>query len=383
MQFYFFHLMPWPYLPEGYSGPAWIKCPNDFYDPIKGNALYNRYLDELEYAETLGFDGVVVNEHHQNAYGLMPSPNLFAATLARRTSKVKIAVVGNALPLYNPPIRVAEEFAIIDVISGGRLIAGMVVGGGPEYYSYGINPTEARARFAEALDLIVSAWTKPGPFSFYGNYYNLPYCNPWPKPFQKPHPPIWIPGIGSIETMQLVAEKKYSYTGIPFFHMNVFEKNYSLFRRTWLEKQNEPDPNNLGLLLPVYVSDSDETARAEYEEHFWYFAHRLLDGVQISPPGYTSLVSALRMSESQSSFLISVKDWKDVISGNYAIVGSPNTVIEKLCECISKLGAGHFMGMFQIGTLPHQLTKTNMELFSSEVMPAIKKEFPKGPLWKD
>jgi alkanesulfonate monooxygenase SsuD/methylene tetrahydromethanopterin reductase-like flavin-dependent oxidoreductase (luciferase family) len=85
----------------------------------------------------------------------MPSPNLIAATLARNTKRLKIAVVGNALPLYNPPLRVAEEYAMLDVLSGGRLIAGMVVGGGPEYYSYGINPTEARGRFAEALELIV------------------------------------------------------------------------------------------------------------------------------------------------------------------------------------------------------------------------------------
>ena len=95
-------------------------------------------------AEELGFDGVCVNEHHQNAYGNMPCPNLMGAILARQTKRVKIAVVGNALPLYNPPTRVAEEFAMIDVISGGRLIAGMVVGGGPEYYSFSINPTHAR-----------------------------------------------------------------------------------------------------------------------------------------------------------------------------------------------------------------------------------------------
>src|SRR5262249_17835424 len=150
-----FHLMPWPHLPVDYEGPAWVRCPNSHYDGRQGADLYNRYLDELVLAEELGFDGVVVNEHHANAYGNMPSPNLVASILARQTSKVKIAVVGNALPLYNPPIRVAEEFAMIDVISRGRLIAGMVVGGGPEYYSNGLNPSYARERFAEAHDLIV------------------------------------------------------------------------------------------------------------------------------------------------------------------------------------------------------------------------------------
>ena len=140
------------------------------------------------YAEELGFDGVCVNEHHQNAYGNMPSPNLIASILARQTTRVKIAVVGNALPLYDPPTRVAEEFAMIDVISGGRLIAGMVVGGGPEYYSFSVNPTHARERFREAHDLIMKAWTEPGPFECIGKHYQLRYVNPWPRPLQQPHP---------------------------------------------------------------------------------------------------------------------------------------------------------------------------------------------------
>ena len=103
MRFFSFHLMPYPGLPPDYDGPAWITCPNEFFDARLGGELYNRYIDELVYAEELGFDGVCVNEHHQNAYGIMPSPNLIASVLARLTSRVRIAVVGNALPLYDPP----------------------------------------------------------------------------------------------------------------------------------------------------------------------------------------------------------------------------------------------------------------------------------------
>ncbi|HCN71775.1 MAG TPA: LLM class flavin-dependent oxidoreductase, partial [Pusillimonas sp.] len=98
---------------------VWMKLPNKFYDPVKGHQLYNRYLDELEYAETLGFDGVAVNEHHQTAYGLMPSPVVMASALARRTKRVKIAILGSALPLREHPMTVAEEYAMLDVITGG------------------------------------------------------------------------------------------------------------------------------------------------------------------------------------------------------------------------------------------------------------------------
>src|SRR5215469_636509 len=144
MRYYFFHLMSWPYLPANFAeeyDSAWVWLPNQLYDPVKGHDLYQSYIDTLAYADELGFDGICVNEHHQNAYGLMPSPNLIAAALTQRTRRCKIAVIGNALPLYNPPLRVAEEFAMLDVLSGGRLVAGMVVGGGPEYYSYRVNPT--------------------------------------------------------------------------------------------------------------------------------------------------------------------------------------------------------------------------------------------------
>ena len=105
-----------------------MDIPNKLFDPEKGHFVYNRYMDQLEYAETLGYDALGVNEHHQNGYGLMPSPNIIAAGLARRTSKAALCVMGNSIALYNPPIRVAEEFAMLDVISGGRLIAGFPVG---------------------------------------------------------------------------------------------------------------------------------------------------------------------------------------------------------------------------------------------------------------
>jgi len=113
MNFFMFHLMPWPYLPESYEGPAWVTCSNAYYDGRRGHDLYNRYLDELVRAEALGFDGVCVNEHHANAYGNMPSPNLIASILARQTSRMRIAVVGNALPQMAAPRALAPPRDIV------------------------------------------------------------------------------------------------------------------------------------------------------------------------------------------------------------------------------------------------------------------------------
>ena len=122
MRFTWFNLMPWPHLPDDFrekNRSVWVDIPNTLYDPRKGHRVYHEYMDQLEYAETLGFDGIGVNEHHQNGYGLMPSPNLIAAGLARRTSRAAICVIGNSIALYNPPIRVAEEFAMLDVSPAG------------------------------------------------------------------------------------------------------------------------------------------------------------------------------------------------------------------------------------------------------------------------
>jgi alkanesulfonate monooxygenase SsuD/methylene tetrahydromethanopterin reductase-like flavin-dependent oxidoreductase (luciferase family) len=377
MQFFAFHLMPWDRLPESFGKDyesAWTWLPNSLYEPVHGGELYNRYLDELLLAEELGFDGVCVNEHHQNAYGTMPSPNLMGAILARQTKRVKIAVVGNALPLYNPPTRVAEEFAMIDCISGGRLTAGLVVGGGPEYYSFTINPTHARTMYAEALDLIIRAWKEPGPFEHYGKHWKLKYVNPWPRPIQQPHPPIWIPGAGSKETIEFVAERRYSYMGIPYFHIDFFQKNFDSFRDACEKNGYTADPEQLGWLLPTYVAETDEQAWAEYEPHLWYFARNLLKGLVVLPPGYTSARSIAGINTALKKFLSSVTTRKQVEDGVYALVGSPATVREKLAHYIKKLGVGNLLGLFQLGTLPADLTKKNMTLFAREVLPGLKKD---------
>jgi alkanesulfonate monooxygenase SsuD/methylene tetrahydromethanopterin reductase-like flavin-dependent oxidoreductase (luciferase family) len=374
MHCFAFHLMPWDRLPADFNTKyesAWTWLPNSLYDPRHGHTLYNRYLDELCLADELGFDGVCVNEHHQNAYGTMPSPNLMGAILARQTKRVKIAVIGNALPLYNPVTRVAEEFAMIDVISGGRLIAGLVVGGGPEYYSFSMNPTNARAMFQEGMDLVIRAWTEPGPFEHYGEFWKLKYVNPWPRPIQQPHPTIWIPGAGSKETIELVAARRFGYMGIPYFHIDFFQRNFDMFREAAQKSGYEASPYQLGWLCPIYVAETDEQAWAEYEPHLMYFAKQLLKGLVVLPPGYTSVRSIAGIHTALSKFLSTIETRKQIEDGAYAIVGSAETVKQKLLEYGKKLGVGNLLGLFQLGTLPSDFTRKNMQLFARDVMPAL------------
>src|SRR5918912_1552349 len=221
MKFEMFHLMPYRELPEDFKEKyrsVWVDIPSDLFDPVRAHTMYNDTLDELEFAAAAGYDGLCVNEHHQNAYGFMPSPNIMAATLARRTRDVALIVLGNSIALYNPPIRVAEEFAMLDVISGGRLVAGFPVGTPMDTnFCYGQIPALTRDKYAEAHDLIMRAWAEEEPFAFDGKYNQLRWVNCWPKPIQQPHPPIYIPGGGSIETYDFCLEHDYNYSYLSFY----------------------------------------------------------------------------------------------------------------------------------------------------------------------
>ena len=127
MKLLWFHLMPYTELPDDFrekNPSVWVDIDPKLFDPRRAHRMYNEFMDELEHAAACGFDAICVNEHHSNGYGIMPSPNLIAASLARRTTETAICVMGNSLALYNPPTRVAEEFAMLDCISGGRLVAG-------------------------------------------------------------------------------------------------------------------------------------------------------------------------------------------------------------------------------------------------------------------
>jgi len=378
MQVILFHLMSYADLDFEATKDhetVWVNLPNKYFDPVKGHQLYNRYLDELEYGEVLGFDGVAVNEHHQTAYGLMPSPIVMASALARRTKKVKIAILGSALPLREHPITVAEEHAMIDVITGGRLISGFVRGIGAEYHTFGINPTISHDRFHEAHDLIVQAWTRPGPFSFTGRHYNLEYVNLWPRPFQNPHPPIWVPSQGSKETIDWAALPEHRYTYLQTFSpAAVVEKYLQAYRDTAQGYGYEAADSQLGWAVPVYVSDTDEQARKEAKVHFELFRNRLLKMPieMLLPPGYTSRDSLKNLMKAKASLSQDLTIDKAIEMGMF-VCGTANTVRQMLEDHWSKMHFDNLLTMMHFGSLPQDLTKRSMEMFAKDVLHHIQK----------
>jgi len=377
MRFFYFHLMPYADVDLDAVkavGTSWVKLPNSNYDPKKGAALYNRYLDEMERAEELGFDGLGVNEHHQTAYGMMPSPIVTASALARRTKTAKICILGSALPLRTHPLTIAEEHAMIDNISEGRLITGFVRGIGAEYHVFGVDPTESHGRFHEAHELIIRAWTEPGPFEFNGKYYKHRYVNVWPRPYQQPHPPIWIPSQGSQETIDFAAHPDRKYTYLHTFSPTVAVAKYmNMYRERAEEYGYTASPDQLGWAVPIYVGDTDAKAISEAKLHFENFRN-IFAKMPIEfllPPGYTSRESMKRVIAAKQSMFADLT-LEAAMEHGMMICGSAATVRDHLIDYQKDLGFRNLLTLLQFGTLPEDLTAANAERFARDVMPALR-----------
>ncbi len=391
MKFLWFHLMPYLDLPEDFAEAhpsVWVDIDPGLFDPAKAHGMYNDFLDELEFAAEMGFDGICCNEHHQNGYGLMPSPNLIAATLARRTRDAAICVMGNSLALYNPPVRVAEEFAMIDCISGGRLIAGFPVGTPMDTcYAYGMNPSQLRERYHEAHDLIMKAWKEPEPFAWNGRYNQLRYVNPWPRPIQTPHPPIWIPGGGSIETWQWCAELDYVYSYLSYFGYKLGLATMNGFWEEMDKLGKDRNPYRAGFLQFVGVAETREEALELYAEPARYFYERCLhvDARYAAPPGYASELTIRKRVESQvvraarQATDARAGDNRDafanIVDRGYVIIGSPDEVAEQLREVATGLNVGQLMLLLQFGNMSKELAFHNTELFAKRVAPQLQALF--------
>ena len=389
MKHLWFHLMPYTELPDDFreqNPSVWVDIHSRLFDPERAHYMYNDFMDEMEYAAEVGFDAVCCNEHHSNGYGLMPSPNLIASALARRANPdTALCVMGNSLALYNPPTRVAEEFAMIDCISGGRLIAGFPVGSPMDTcYAYGQNPSLLRERYLEAHDLVMRAWTEPDTFAFDGRFNQQRYINIWPRPVQKPHPPVWIPGGGSVETWRWCAEMDYVYCYLSYFGYKAGLQTMQGFWEEMKRLGKEPNPYRAGFLQFVGVAETEAEAYELYREPAEYFYGRCLhiDPRFAAPPGYTTeatqragiqsqVASAALQNRKALQVSKSAREFDAILDNGYVIIGTPDQVAEKLRHVIHDLRFGQLMLLLQFGNMDKQLAKYNSRLYAEQVMPQL------------
>ena len=377
VRFNFMHFLPYVHLPENHKEfkSLWVDFSNKYYDPKRGHTLYQRYLSELVLADRLGFDAIVVNEHHNTAYSMMAAPNLIASAIIPQTRNAKICVWGTP-PNLEYPNRLAEEYAMLDVMSEGRLEVAFPLGTGMEYWANPINPTTARERHKESIAIILQAWTQDGPTKFFGEFYTYRFLNPWPRPYQKPHPPCYIVGTGSPETVELAAELGFGYSAVFVTKQRALELNRKLRERAASYGRTiRPDQLPLGVI--TYVAETKQKAEDEGIEHLRYFFEDALRTTPefLNPPGYIS-VEQLKIRAALADKLHGKFDFDAVNEAFFCAVGTPDQVVDQLSQWGETMGTNHFNLMAAVGNMPNWKVVKNLSLIAEEVIPRMRTTAP-------
>jgi alkanesulfonate monooxygenase SsuD/methylene tetrahydromethanopterin reductase-like flavin-dependent oxidoreductase (luciferase family) len=362
----------------------WITYPNEHFKPILGQRSVENYLNQLCLAEALGFDGVLTPEQHGTPNGIIPSAFLIMTWVAARTTRIRIGVVGPVVNNYQSPVRLAEEFALFDNMTRGRSFIGLPAGHGQQYHTIGVmNPSTSRERYWEMHDFLIKAFTEPGPFEWQGKHFHIPYANIWPKPLQRPHPPIWIPSAGSFETIDAIARLRYTNL-VVFQPVATLVRTVALLRETAERKYGyEIDPKQVALTAFVYVAETDKQARKEFEPHLLFRMQNMLRSTfhDAFPPGHMSVASlrAARKSGYRRKDFAEMT-YEDFLEEGWVICGSPDTVSERIDELTDKIGAGRFVGLFEGSAMPQWMLHKGMTIFAEQVIPNFR-DSDGRPVW--
>ena len=370
---------------------------NGTYDPRLGADLYNRYLDERVFAEEMGFDGLMLNEHHSTPFCMGGVMNLEAAILARITRRAKIVLLGNILPIWDDPLFLAEELAEIDMISRGRLVTGWVRGTGRESVAHNAVPPFNWERFQEAHDFIVKTWTKPGPFRWEGEHYQYRYVNPWARPYQDPHPQIWIPGVMSRNTVAWAARHRYPYLMLAT-ELQPTVESFQYYDEVAAEAGFEAGTEHRGYLFKVHVDETEELAEEAGRKYVQGPSNPFLEGNQgiVRPfiqnlPGLTQrnnllpTMKSFAAAASRGRATQHLKDGKqeapppppkdtylDQTEKLSIISGTPDTVIPKVRHVLETIRPGTIFFWDGDGAMSHDDQMRSLRLMGSDVIPAVR-----------
>jgi len=327
--------------------------------------VYAQALAEARLADEVGFHAVWLAEHHFSSYGLCPSLGVLAAAVARETRRVRIGT-GVVIAPFAHPIRIAEEFGMVDILSGGRLEFGLGRGYQPkEFRGLGVSMERTRERFDEALEVIRRAWTEDT-LTFEGEFYRVPGLRVLPKPLQKPHPPLWTAAV-SPDTYTLAARRGLRILVSPAFTpWDILRKNFDAYHAAWREAHGTDAGAEICMNKIIHVADSAQQARDDLREPIrWFFrtqADLIADAEGVPPEQY-------RFYRRVRENLLSLSE--DKALDQAAICGDPEEVADSLREHHEKLGITYVMGAFNRGGVPHDRILRSMRLFGEKVIPRL------------
>ena len=342
---------------------------------------YAEHLAAWEEADRLGFDGIGFNEHHCSPYGLMNSPNLMASAAAQRTKRAKLLIYGNLLPLHEP-LRLAEELAMIDCLSGGRLISGFARGIPREYQVHNIPLPESRARFEEAYTIITRAWSEEV-FSYEGKFWSYKDVALWPRPVQRPRPPVWIPVTGSQESIEFAAKHDIAIT--PGLRPGGLQEDMIRYYATCCAAHGRKvTPDHLTISVNAYIADSKAQAVKENAPYFLYFNRTLFSHGNFTE---TSIGQAAGYNSQQSIDYVRPEnrheaeraraDYRTMTLDDVARMaerlawGSPKEVTERIIALVDRAGANTIQVMLNAGAMPQEMYLEQIRRFAREVLPAL------------
>ena len=372
----------WPSLDETYR----VTIPSRLFDPKVGADLYHRYLDEWALCDELGIN-IMTNEHHATATCADSVCTIPMAILARETKKVRLLALGMPIGNRNDPIRVAEEYATIDVISRGRLDMGFVKGVPFEISPANTNPADLVERFWEAHDLILKAMTShDGPFNWEGTHFQYRSVNVWPRPYQEPHPPVWTP-VGSEGSAREAAAR-----GITIGVLNTGWVRtpgiFKAYRDSAAQAGRAMSPDKLAYMALIGVGDTREEGYSRADQILGYSRTSGIVSPQFAnPPGYVPAKGAAQMLKMGGAMVaratrVQTKDGRPInprtmsveeaIGGGLCFAGTPDEVYAQLKAFYDHVGGfGHLLMMGQGGTISHEDTIGNLTMFSKEVLPRL------------
>ena len=357
-----------------------LTVSNDTYDSQLGADLYNRYLDEKLYAEEMGFDGLMLNEHHSTPFCMGGAMNIEAAILARITKKARIVLLGNILPLWDDPLWLVEQLSMIDMISHGRLVSGWVRGSGRESVAHNAPPPYNWERFQEAHDFIVQALTTPGPFRWEGKHYQYRYVNPWAIPYQKPHPPIWLPGVVSRDSLRWAAKNRIPYIMLAT-SLEATRNSFQLYHDTAAELGYKSGTQNIGYLFKVHVDETEELAEAAARKYVQGPSNPFLAGNEgtlnpalVNLPGHTSRTRVLptRNVVTRARGGVGSQPYEEQIETYSIITGTPKTVLPKIRHVLEYLRPSSIIFWDGDGAMDHDDAVRSIRLMGQEVIPALR-----------
>jgi len=373
VKFSYTHHMPYTDIAKG--GQDW-PVPNKQFDPAKAVTMFKAYLDDKIYAEQAGFDWIACNEHHMSPYGLMPNPNLVGAVLCHQTKKSGILMSGNIVPIVNP-IRVAEEYAMLDVMSGGRLVAGFMRGIPHEYVAYNIPADESYGRMAEAVELIKKAWTEPEPFGWEGEYYQFRAVSIWPKPVQKMPPMVMST---TSETSARLAAKHRAVAGILALTdmaegRKVVDRYYQFAR----EEGWEANPDYIMIGLNCCVAPTYEEARAILSKGQEYFFGVLGGGIRTAQ---RLVVQKTRYFVDNKAAESGAKKFVNNRQGNLSfderverglvLCGTPEMVVQQIERVHRELGNARLGLSIKVGDISDAHVTRTLDYLRDIVFPATR-----------